>query len=242
MLGNNFDFTPSASDDPPGASFEIDSFGGRHPVTKQAKLKETRRRTPDSHVYFDDTFIEKPAFRLRRLREGPGTFARGVPTDGKTSAENYDPDKIKIIDGEHKTLLSLGRITEAFDDDDHSSHMLKHRLLLASGDLSETQRNALLEHIASHQKMYGKKLKAVQAAQKEATKQRDDILKNTGYRDGFGRLSRALPAVTDDVIPQDAHVDTERKRTAGNISMETRMRRFQNALRASGRGLRRRYL
>jgi hypothetical protein len=204
-------------------------------------LKESVRHSqPDSHSYFDDTFIETPSFRQRRLREAdPWSFQRGVPTDGKTSATNYNPDKIKIIDGEHKTLLSLGRITEAFDDDDHSSHMLKHRLLLASGDLSETQRNALLEHIASHQKMYGKKLKAVQASQKEADKQRKDIMQQSGYRSGFGALSRALPAVTDDVIPQDAHVDTERKRTAGNISMEARMRRFNQALRASGR---RRYL
>jgi len=235
MLGKNFDFTPSASDEPMGAVFLN--------APKEVKLQESKIPiAPDTDSYHDDTSVfYKPGFRQKRFREDTaGQFTRGVPTDGETSAKNYDQDKIKIIDGEHKTLLSLGKITEAFEDDDHSGHMLQHRLLLASGDLSETQRNALMEHIASHQKMYGKRLKAVQASQKEAAKQRKDILNKRNYGPGVGQTARALPAITNDVIPQDSWVDTERKRTAGNIAMEARLRRFNHALRASGRS--RRYL
>ena len=232
MLTEDFDMRPSL-DDPPGASFEIDSFGGRHPVTKLARTRETRKKLPpDTESSFCDTFIDVPAFRLRRLSEADNwKFSRGVPTNDKTSSKNYDTDS--IIDGEHKTLTVLGKINEAMEDDDHKSHIYKHRLQLSDPKLSETRRNALLEHISDHLKKQGKKLKAIDAAKKEKT--RPDILKNRGYGHGVGMLSKALHPKTMSVIPQDNPQSAERKRTAGMISMESRMRRFDNALRTSRR-------
>jgi hypothetical protein len=110
------------------------------------------------------------------------------------------------------------------EDDVHPEHLLAHRIKLADPNLSETQRNALMEHIIDHTRKNRKKLKAVQAS-KEAGK----------YKKGLGNLSRALPATQYDVIPQDSDVDTERKRTAGNMAMEARMRRFDRATQIAGR-------
>lgn len=230
--------------DEPGASFEVDSFGGRNPVTKQAKrLRESVRPAPlETIVLFDDTYKVYQANlsdgnigrRLNRhLREGNDPrFERGVPTNGATSATNYPKDNVKIIDGEHKTLLSLGKINEAMDDDDHTEHILAHRLELSDPNLSETRRNALLEHIADHSKKNRKRMKAVAEA------------KEGKFKKGLGVMSRPKPATQYDVIPQDAEVDLERKRTAGNIAMEARMARFDRATsraygggRASRRGL-----
>jgi hypothetical protein len=215
-----------------GASFEADSFGGRHPVTKQAKLRESVLACPpDTTDAFDDTaFYFRPPERRRRLREHAGQFSRGVPTNDETSSRNYpDKNNVRIIDGEHKTLLSLGKINEAMEDDPHTEHILAHRLELADPNLSETRRNALLEHIADHSKKYQKKLKAV-----SETKER--------FKKGLGLLSRAKPATTYDVIPQDSPVDLERKRTAGNISMESKMKRFDRAVGVAYGGGRRRGL
>lgn len=218
-----------------GATFEIDSFGGRHPVTKQSKLREgsnRRRATPDTDSHFDATFLDVPAFRMKRLLEADGwKFARGVPTDDKTSSQNYDTDS--IIDGEHKTLTVLGKINEAMEDDDHKSHIYKHRLQLSDPKLSETRRNALLEHIADHIKKQGKKLKTIDAA--KSGKDRPDIMKHSGYGHGVGMLAKAVKPRTMNVIPQDDQQSAERKRTGGVMSMESRMRRFDNALRTSRR-------
>jgi hypothetical protein len=216
----------------PGATFEADSFGGRHPVTRQARVRESARPCPpDTTSSFDDTFTLHRA-RLREGLHGDSRFERGVPTNDKTSSKNYPDNKVRIIDGEHKTLMTVGKINEAMEDDPHPDHILQHRLELSNPNLSEVQRGALLEHIADHSKKYRKKLKAVAEATGKTFKQ------------GFGMLSRALPATQYDVIPQDSKVDLERKRTAGNMSMESgsggsfdgKMRRFEAATqRAYGR-------
>jgi hypothetical protein len=231
------DLTPSMAEDP-GWTGEVDSFGGRHPVTREAKVRSRLRESaPLTEDVFDDTFklveihltdTEREASPMRRLREhGPGQFSRGVPTNSQTSSKNYKSDP--IIDGEHKTLLSLGKINEAFEDDDHMSHIHEHRMLLANPNLSETQRAGLMAHVDSHKKESRKKLKAVQAAQEG----------NEGkYKKGFGVLSKPKTATTYNVIPQDSQVSNERKRTAGNMSMESgassrasKINRFENAVR-----------
>lgn len=234
MLTKNFGLEPSLAEDP-GVSFEMDSYGGRTPVSKQNKLRETVvviHADPDTQSTFDDTFRDIPSVRQQRLKESqPGSFARGVPTNDKSSSQNYNQDRVKIIDGEHKTLLSLGKISEAYEADEHDAHIREHRLMLADENLSETQRGALLEHISDHYKKHGKKLKAVN----EAKKARNDIHQSHGYRAGVGQSSHALAAPTDDVIPQDSQVDKERKRTAGNMAMESRMHRFDRAVKISSR-------
>jgi hypothetical protein len=225
MLTNNFDLRPSL-DDSPGVSFA---------PAKKVRARETgaRKAPPDTTSSFDDTFREIPSTRQRRLRESqPWQFQRGVPTNDKTSAQNYNDDE-KLIDGEHKTLLALGKINEAVEGDDHDGHIYKHRLQLSDPKLSETQRMGLMEHISNHIKMKGKKLKAIQKEAKGQGKDsRPDISRNKGYGHGVGMLSRALPANTYDVIPQDQQVDVERKRTAGNQSMESREARIKQFGRA----------
>jgi hypothetical protein len=228
------DLRPSLADDP-GWAGEVDSFGGRHPVTKQSKVRESARRGPlETSDRFDDThrlaiaYHESPLWkRLREAGPGPasdGKFSRGVPTNDTSSSDNYPRSATKIIDGEHKTLLALGKITEAMEDDEHPVHLLAHRILLADPNLSETQRSGLIEHITDHTRKNRKKLKAVQAA------------KETGkFKKGLGTMSRAKPATQYDVIPQDSDVDLERKRTAGNMAMEARMRRFDRASQIAGR-------
>jgi hypothetical protein len=224
---------PSREEVEPGASFEIDSFGGRNPITKQARVRESSRLgPPETSDPFDDThkmsLVQSESPLMRKLREaGPpsdGKFSRGVPTNDSTSTSNYPRSATQIIDGEHKTLLALGKISEAMEDDVHPEHLLAHRILLADPNLSETQRAGLLDHIADHSKKNKRKLKAVQAS-KEAGK----------FKKGLGRMSRPLPATQYDVIPQDSDVDTERKRTAGNMAMEARMRRFDRAVQTSNR-------
>lgn len=213
----------------PGPSFEADSFGGRNPVTKQAKVRESARLgPPETSDSFDDTFQVTSA----RLREGAGSnagkFARGVPTNDKTSSTNYPDDNVKIIDGEHKTLMDIGRISEAMEDDDHTQHILKHRLQLADPKLSYSQRESLQKHIETHVKANKKKMKEIA----EATGKQN-------FKPGLGIMSRAKPATTTDVIPQDSMVDNERKRTAGNMSMESKMGRFDKAVARSYGGSRR---
>jgi hypothetical protein len=235
---NTADFTLPQEEEM-GATFEIDSFGGRNPVTKQSRIRESRKRLPpDTESYFNDTFQETPTIRQRRLREasvptGQAQFSRGVPTNDKTSADNYDNDD--IIDGEHKTLTVLGRINEAMEGDDHNKHIFKHRMLLSDPKLSETRRVAIMEHIKDHMDKQGKKLKAIDAAKKGESKDRPDIMKNRGYGHGVGMLSKAVKPRVMSVIPQDDAQSNERKRTAGNMSMESKMRNFDRALRTSRR-------
>lgn len=218
MLTKNFDLRPSL-DDSPGVVFV-----GAKP--KRVRESLMRSAPPDTTSTFDDTHL---THRTRRLREAhPWEFQQGVPTaNNQGSSKNYDVKK--LVDGEHKSLLILGRINEAMENDDHDSHIYSHRIELADPKLSETRRAALMDHIESHVKAKGAKLKAVQKEAKE--KERSDITKNRGYGHGVGMLSRALPANTSDVIPQDSQVDLERKRTAGNISMEARRGRFTRAQR-----------
>lgn len=215
-----------------GATFEIDRFhAGRHPVTKQSRLRASMKRLPpNTESSFDDTFQDLPTVRQRRLREAadPWKFSRGVPTNDKTSSTNYDNDS--IIDGEHKTLLALGKINEAMEGDDHDSHIYKHRLQLADPNLSETRRAALMDHIESHRKAKGKKLKAIDAAAKGDEKGRMPM---KGYGHGVGLMAKSLPAKTMNAIPQDDPQSAERKRTGGVMSMEAgeRVKRFDRAMR-----------
>ncbi len=223
----NLDLQPSLADDP-GWDGEFDS----HRTPTKRMRASVRPCPPDTTDAFDDTFTLHRA----RLREGNDSrFERGVPTNGKTSSQNYDDDLVKIIDGEHKSLLTLGKINEAMEEDDHQGHIFKHRLQLADPNLTETQRAGLMEHLADHVKKQRKKLKAVTEALDD--KARPDISRHHGYRSGVGMLSHAKPAHTYDVIPQDPQVDLERKRTAGNMSMEAgratheaRMRKFDKAV------------
>lgn len=242
MIGYQPDLTPSLADDI-GPTFEIDSFGGRHPVTKRAKVRESIRPIPEeTDDVFNDTFRLREAqfpghFSDRGSNNNP-RFERGVPTNGKTSTDNYGRGKTQIIDGEHKTLLALGKISEAMEDDDHPGHILEHRMLLANPNLSETQRAGLLEHIADHTKKQRKKIKAVTEALDN--QKRRDVLPGAAYRPGVGAISHPKSATTYDAIPQDTDVDLERKRTAGNMAMESRMKRFDNAVKtAYGRSSRR---
>jgi hypothetical protein len=222
MISYTPDYTPSASDET-GPNFDTGN-GRKRRVSKVLAIPEI---TDD---VFDDTF------RLREANVLPASqnnerFARGVPTNGRTSSDNYPKSNVKIIDGEHKTLLTLGKINEAMEDDDHSGHIMEHRLLLASPELTETQRMGLMEHLADHVKKSRKKLKAVNEALQNQN--RHDINPTGGFRPGVGTVSRVKKALTDDVIPQDTDVDLERKRTAGNMAMESRVQRFDNAVRKS---------
>ena len=219
MLSFQPDFNPPGYD--PGPNFETVSFLGAK--RRPGRIIPIPAITDD---IFDDTFRLREANVLPQSQNNPH-FARGVPTNGATSSDNYPKDYTKIIDGEHKTLMTLGKINEAFEDDPHKEHIMKHRMLLASGDLSETQRGALLEHLADHSKKYSRKLKAVTEAFNQ--KNRKDILPGSSYRPGLGQMSRPRKALTNDGIPQDSDVDLERKRTAGNMAMETRVNRFDNA-------------
>lgn len=212
------DLSPSSSDDGMGWTGTVDSFG--RPEGELAILRESDA-VLETEAYFDDTF----QLALARLREAnDGKFERGIPTNDKTSSRNYDQHLVKIIDGEHKTLLSLGKISEAMEEDDHRGHILEHRLLLASPDLRETQRAAMLEHIATHVKSYKRKLKAA----KEVAE---------AHKQGLGTVSKAKRPITDDVIPQDDPQSAERKRTAGMISqeagLERKLKHFETAVRSS---------
>lgn len=223
-------------------------------LKKPKKLREAKSVNFIEEETFDDTFKIQlaqyvPPISLNRLREAQypppakakppagknpeGSFSRGVPTNDATSSQNYKKNHVKIIDGEHKTLLCLGKINEAMEDDEHPDHIMEHRMLLASGDLTETQRNALVEHISDHAKKNGKRLRAAKKAQEEAAVPGK-------FKKGFGFMSKAKKATTDSIIPQDSEVSTERKRTAGMMSMESgsamRRARFDGALR-SRRGL-----
>jgi hypothetical protein len=219
---------PSPGFEPGWAGPIVDSFN--RPKGVRVRESKPRETPPDTTDAFDDTFKLAKA----RLREGlprgenNGHFARGIPTNGKTSSKNYSPDLVRMIDGEHKTLLNVGKINEAMEDDTHDQHITEHRMLLASDDLSETQRNALLEHISSHVKAKRHQQKIVENAQKGK------------YQKGLGYSSRAKPATTYDVIPQDDPQSAERKRTAGITSMEaSRQSRFQRFRQAVNRSRRR---
>lgn len=211
------DLQPSL-DVEPGATFHHDSFAGIRRKVRESRVPVS----PEPEDGFDDTF-QLVGARLRENQNNPH-FARGVPTNANTSSTNYGDDKVRIIDGEHKSLMSIGKINEAMEDDDHTNHILKHRLELSNPELNEAQRGALLEHITDHSKKNRKKLKAVGEAKQK-------------FMSGLGKMSRPLPATQYDVTPQDSKVDLERKRTAGNISMEargmakeTRMANFDNAV------------
>jgi hypothetical protein len=236
MISFQPDLTPSMADD---AGWQVAEIPKKRKKLRESKIIPIPEITDD---IFDDTF------RLREAQH-PGNFSshgennnpefeRGVPTNGKTSTDNYSKGKTQIIDGEHKTLLSLGKISEAMEDDDHASHIFEHRMLLANPNLSETQRSGLLEHISDHTKKHRKKLKAVTEAFNNQN--RKDILPGASFRPGLGKMSHPKPATTYDAIPQDTGVDAERKRTAGNMAMESRMKRFDNAVKtAYGSGSRR---
>lgn len=210
--------------------------GPDFPISRGSK--KTRSIIPIPAItddIFDDTFRLREAHfldksRVPKAQDSPN-FQRGVPTNGATSSDNYSRDYTKIIDGEHKTLLSLGRISEALEEDEHPQHILAHRLLLSDPNLTETQRAQVLEHISDHVKKNRKKLKAVNEALDNQT--RKDVNPTGGFRRGVGTISRPRKALTDDVIPQDTDVDLERKRTAGNMAMESKIRRFDNAVRRS---------
>jgi len=225
----DLDLRPSLSDEE-GATFEVGYFNKKQ--VKPKKLREALRLTVDEDSSFDDTFRLREAGAGLAPSQNNQQFARGVPMDDKSTSKNYNS---QIIDGEHKSLLSLGKINEAMEDDEHSEHILEHRILLANPKLSETQRANLMAHLESHVKARGKKMKELKAAAEGKGKQNDmDVMTGAAkYKKGLGMQSKAMPATRYDVIPQDSQVDQERKRTAGNMSMESRFGRFDRALRTS---------
>lgn len=219
-------------EEPTGATFAL---GSRFNL-KQKKLRESKTKLPpETESSFNDTFLDTPTFRAKRLREGmnaasPGQFSRGVPTNDKTSSRNYDNDS--LIDGEHKTLTILGKINEAMEGDDHDTHIYKHRLQLSDPKLSENRRVQLMNHIESHVKAKGKQLKAIDAAN-GGEKNGKGRLPMKGYGHGVGLMAQSMPAKTMSVIPQDDSQSAVRKRTAGMVSMEAeaRVKRFDQAMR-----------
>jgi hypothetical protein len=227
MISFQPDLTPSMADD-----------AGWQPVESALKKVRKSRIIPIPEItddIFDDTFrlreAQMPGHFSSRGENNNPEFERGVPTNGKTSTDNYSRGKTQIIDGEHKTLLALGKISEAMDDDDHSGHIFEHRMLLANPNLSETQRAGLLEHISDHTKKHHKKLKAVTEAFNN--QKRRDVLPGAAFRPGVGAISHPKPATTYDAIPQDTDVDLERKRTGGNMAMESRLKRFDSAVKTA---------
>lgn len=250
MIGFQPDFSSSPLEE--GWAGDFSRMGV---INKPKKLKEAKKVLIIDEETFDDTFQLHRALlaqdtsqrALNRLREAAypdpegasshdkrnpkASFSRGVPTNDATSSKNYKLNHVKVIDGEHKTLLCLGKINEAMDDDDDIMHLHEHRMLLSNPDLTETQRAGLIDHINTHSKARKKKIKAAQETAEAAS--------HGKFKKGFGFLSKAKRAPTDDVIPQDDPQSAERKRTAGMISMEARSHRrgrFSDALR-SRRGL-----
>jgi hypothetical protein len=227
----DLDLRPSLSDEP-GASFAVGSYANKKEA-KPRKLREGLRLTVDEDSSFDDTFRLREAGMA--VPQAQNNQRQNPPAiDDKSTSKNYNS---QIIDGEHKSLLSLGKINESMEDDEHGEHILEHRILLANPKLTETQRANLMAHIESHVKAKGKKMKELKAAAegKDKQSQQDVMTGAAKYKKGFGMQSKALPATTYDVVPQDSRVDQERKRTAGNMSMESRFGRFDRALRTSRR-------
>lgn len=234
MLGFEPDLRPSTADDE-AWSGEFESFHGlkREPDKAVAKRLREGQAYPEDES-FDDTFKVREAYlRECGMKEADNSgdnprFNRGVPTNNRSSAQNYKSSHVKVIDGEHKTLLSVGEINEAMEDDDDPAHIAEHRLMLADSNLNEAQRRALLAHIKSHVKNQGKKLKAVSEAKLN--------VRGEGYRRGLGVMSKAKTKVSkDDQIPQDDPQSAVRKRTAGMIAMESRINRFRQASARVGR-------
>jgi hypothetical protein len=238
-------------EDEPGASFDARQF-------KVTTLRESKKPVElDDEPAFDDTF-KLSGINVRRLREhvspgedsftgqgahaqptggnSQGAFARGVPTNNAPSSKNYGPDHVRIIKGEHVSLLKNGALNEAMEDDDHKQHILEHRYMLSDPKLTETQRSSLLEHIAMHAKLLKKGNKKIQEDTEERAKRR--------FGPGVAARVLARNGGSDSKIPQDSGVDAERKRTSGMVSMEAgtsrsragRAGRFEAALKVR-RGL-----
>jgi len=222
-----------SADSEPGATFAPGALN-----KAQVRIRESRglRLTVDEDSSFDDTFRLREA-AMPNPNDDNRIAPQGSAIQDKSSSKNYDS---QIIDGEHKSLLALGKINEAMEGDNHDAHILQHRITLANGDLSETQRANLMQHLESHVKAKGKKMKELKAAAEGKNKPSEmDVMTGAAkYKKGLGVPSKALPATTYNVVPQDARVDQERKRTAGNMSMESmksRMGRFDRALKTSRR-------
>lgn len=184
-----------------------------------------------SQDHFNNRSRSIYAESMRILREANDPyFERGVPTNDARSSQNYKMNHVKIIDGEHKSLMSVGKINEAMEDDDDVRHLGEHRLMLADPKMTETQRAALLTHMESHMKSYKKKKNLREKGNK------DKFKPDTQFKKGFGYMAKPKPATTNDVIPQDDPQSAERKRTAGMISQEAgfnrRMQRFDRANRS----------
>jgi hypothetical protein len=228
MLSYQPDFT-RPPDDEPGWDGFLDSMD--RDLFMHDFRETTVLVTPPEPPSFDDTY----KLTLARLREhvpfnkqrtnGP-QFERGIPTNDQTSATNYTPQMLKqLVDGEHKTLLALGKVNEAFDDDNHPFHVREHRMLLSNPNLSETQRASLLEHLASHEKKHRKQLKQIKeegGGSVLMNKWPRFNAKASPFKSGFGTMSKAKSPTHMDVIPQDDQQSQERKRTAGMISQESR--------------------
>ena len=223
------DMRPSLADDPGWAKVEVE---------KEVRLKETMvPAPPDMTSQFDDTFSASfymtQADRLLREANSP-YFEQNNPAStagsGQSSSQNYPPSAIRIIDGEHKTLLGIGEMAEAMDDDPDDYHLSEHRVTLANPHLNEAHMKTLLKHMESHVKNKKRKLKATKEA--EDAKHAPHAA-GARFRKGLGFASKAKPSTTTDVVPQDSAHSAERKRTAGNISMESRFRKFHAAVRRS---------
>lgn len=223
------DMRPSLADDPGWSKVGVE---------KEVRLKETVvPAPPDMTSQFDDTFSASfymtQADQLLREANSP-YFEQNNPAStagaAQSSSKNYPLSAVKIIDGEHKTLLGIGEMAEAMDDDPDDYHLTEHRMMFANPHLNEAQMKTLLKHMESHVKSKKHKLKA--AREVEDAKHAPHAV-GARFRKGLGFASKALPSTTTDVIPQDSAQSAERKRTAGNISMESKLRKFHAAIRRS---------
>src|SRR3990172_7802431 len=225
-------YQPSTEPEP-GWGGDFNGFGGLKNL-KPLPLRESR--VQEVEEAFDDTHkiatVDQRRKREAQDKSNNPNFQRGIPTNNATSSKNYTPDHVRIIRGEHVSLLKNGVLTEAMDDDDHRSHILEHRYMLGD-NLTETMRSALLEHISQHTKLLKKGVKQT----------KEDLGERAKRRFGPAVANRAAlrhNSDTDSKIPQDSKVSAELKRSAGMVSMEARNRgrgqRFQSAMRVR-RGL-----
>jgi hypothetical protein len=210
--------------EPAYPTFSDDEFDDTHKlmqVNRDRKLlreaEQYMSEDADAASYGPQDYGHGSSAQSTPAKASPGHFERGVPTNNATSSKNYSPDHVRIIKGEHVSLLKNGALNEAMDNDNHDQHILEHRYMLSDPNLTETMRSALLEHISQHAKMKKQGMKQV----KEDTVQRAKRRMGPGVA---ARMAGRLNGGSDSKIPQDSPFDAERKRTSGMVSMEAGQR------------------
>lgn len=148
---------------------------------------------------------------------GDPAAATAEPAEqGGGQQPNSDFDN-QIIQGEHHTLMALGRMPEADPNDNHQAHNMQHRALLGNPDLSQQQRSSLMDHTANHTKMAKSKDKVV-----KNPPMGPEALPGSNFRPGSAGQAGSQQ-------PQMARRTMAAGKGAGRPSMEARMQRFDNA-------------